>query len=65
MRFPITITLGVLPVTIGTVQSIHDKGICPYIGHLFIEILAKVSYIKDTTAVFQVCVQQVCSEAFE
>jgi hypothetical protein len=64
MHFPVAIILGVLPVTIGSVQSIH-KGIRPYSGHLFKEILAKVSYIKYTTTVFQVCVQQVCSEAFK
>jgi hypothetical protein len=62
MRFPVvTITLGdVLPVSIvRAVQSIHHKSACSYPAHLFIDVLAKVRYIKYTIAVVQVRVHQV------
>ena len=50
MRFPVTIALGVLPVTIASaIQSIQHKGICSYPAHLFIDILAKIGYIEYTT----------------
>jgi hypothetical protein len=68
MRFPIvTITLtNVSPVAIVVaVQSIHYKSVCPYPGNLFIDVLAKVGYIKNATPVIQVCIPQVVSEAFE
>jgi hypothetical protein len=68
MRFPIvTSTLvDVLPVAIVVaVQSIRYKGVCPYPVHLFIDVLAKVGYIKKATSIVQVRIHQVSSEAFE
>jgi hypothetical protein len=68
MRFPIvTITLAdVLPVAIVVaVQSIRYKGVCPYPAHLFIDVLAKVGYVKNPTSVVQVRINQVSPEAFE
>ena len=68
MRFPVvTMTLAdVLPVAIVVaVQSIHYKGVCPYSAHLFIDVLAKIGYVKNATSIVQVCIHQVCSEAFE
>ncbi|MBZ5707520.1 MAG: hypothetical protein LAN63_19420 [Acidobacteriia bacterium] len=68
MRFPVvTITLaGVLPVAIVVaVQATHYKGVCPYPAHLFIDVLAKVGYVKNATSIVQVRINQVCPEAFE
>jgi hypothetical protein len=68
MRFPVvTMTLAdVLPVAIVVaVQSIHYKGVCPYSAHLFIDVLAKIGYVKNATPIVQMCIHQVCSEAFE
>jgi len=63
----VTITLtNILPVAIAfAVQFIHDKGVCFYPAHLFVEVLAKVGYVNDAGAVVQACIQQVFSEAFE
>jgi hypothetical protein len=56
----------VLPVTVvGTVQSIQHKGICSYPAHLFIDKLAKVSYIEYTTPAIKMRIHQICSEAFK
>jgi hypothetical protein len=66
--FPIvTITLtNVSPVAVVVaIQSIHYKSVCPYPGDLFIDVLAKVGYVKNATPVIQVCIHQVVSEAFE
>ena len=62
-----TITLAdVLPVAIVlAVQSIHYKGVCPDPAHLFVDVLAKVGYVKNATPIIQVCIHQVFSEAFE
>jgi hypothetical protein len=67
MRFAIaTITADVLPVAIVVaVQSIPYKGVCPYPAHLFLDVLAKVGYVKHATAIVQVRINQVCPEAFE
>jgi hypothetical protein len=63
----VTITLAdVSPVAIVVaVQSIHYNGVCPYPAHLFIDVLAKVGYVKNPTSIFQVCINQVSPEAFE
>ena len=52
MRF-VTISLAdVYPVAIVVaVQSIHYKGVRPYPAHLFIDVLAKVGYVKNATAI--------------
>ena len=42
-----------------------DIGGCPYLAHHFIDVLAKVGYIKNPASIFQVRVHQVCSEAFQ
>jgi hypothetical protein len=68
LRFPIvTITLAdVLPVAIGVaVEAIRYEGVCPYPAHLFIDVLAKVGYVKHATSIVQVRINQVCPEAFE
>jgi hypothetical protein len=54
MRFSIVlVTLAdVLPVVIVVaVQSIHYKSVCPYPSNLFIDVLAKVGYIKNATSI--------------
>ena len=62
----VTITLAdVLPVAIVVaVQSIHSKGACPYPAHLFIDVLAKVGYVKNATSIVQVRIKSVSPEAF-
>jgi len=68
MRLPIvTITLAdVLPVAIiVAVQSIHYEGVRPYPAHLLIDVLAKVSYVKNATSIVQVRINQVSPEAFK
>jgi hypothetical protein len=47
------------------VQSIRYKGVCPYLAHLFIDVLAKVGYVKNATSIVKVRVNQVFPEAFE
>ncbi len=68
LRVPIvTIVLtGLLPVAIIVpVQSIHHKGVCPYTAHLFIDVLAKVGYVKNATSIIQVPINQIFPKAFE
>jgi hypothetical protein len=67
MSFPIVTRLGdVLPVAIVVaVQSSERKGVGPYAAHLFIEVLAKVGYVKNAPAIVQVRIYQVFPEAFE
>jgi hypothetical protein len=65
MRFPVTI-LGVLSVTIArAVQSVQHKGTCSYPAHLFIDVLAKVGYVKTATSIIQVRINQIFPKAFE
>ena len=65
MHFPVTI-LGVLPVTIASaVQSIQHKGIRSYPAHLFIDVLAKVGYVKNATPIIQVRISQIFPKVFE
>jgi len=66
MRFA-TITLAdVLRVAIVvTVQSIHYKAVRPYPAHLFIDVLAKVGYVKNATSIVQVGIHQVVPKAFK
>jgi len=65
MRFPVTI-LGVLPVTIAsTVQSIQHKGVRSYPAHLFIDVLAKIGYVKNATSIIQVRINQIFPKSFE
>ena len=65
VRFPVVaiILADVLPVDV--VQPVQHKGVCPYSTHLFIDVLAKVGHVKNATAIIQVRVYQVFSEAFE
>ena len=68
VRFPVVaiILADVLPVAeVIAVQSIHHKGVCPYPTHLLIDVLAKLGHVKNATAIIQVRVYQVFSEAFE
>jgi hypothetical protein len=58
MRFPIV-------ATIVAAQSIHYKRGCPYPAHFFIDVLAKVGYVKNATSIVQVRINQVSPEAFE
>ena len=65
MRFPVTI-LGILPVTIASaVQSVQHEGVCSYPAHLFIDVLAKVGYVKNATSIIQVRINQIFPKAFE
>jgi hypothetical protein len=65
MRFPVTI-LGVLPVTIASaVQSVQHEGICSYPAYLFIDVLAKVGYVKNATSIIQVRINQIFPKSFE
>jgi hypothetical protein len=63
----VTITLAdVSPVAIVVaVQSSRYKGVCPYPAHLFIDVLAKVGYVKNATSIVQVRIYQVSPEAVE
>jgi len=55
-----------LPVAVVVaVQSIQYKGVCPDPAHLFIDVLAKVGYVKNAPAIVQVRINQVFPEAFE
>jgi hypothetical protein len=68
VHFPVVtiILTDVLPVAnLVPVQSIHHKGVCSYPPHLFIDVLAKVGYVKNATAYVQVRIDQVFPEAFE
>ena len=66
MRFPVTIALYVLSVTIvGAAQSIQHKGIRPYPAHLFVDVLAKVGYVEYTATAIEMRIHQICSEAFK
>jgi len=68
MRYPIvTITLeDVLRMAIVVAgQSIHCEAGCPYPAHLFIDVLAKVGYVKNATSIVQTRISQVFPEAFE
>ena len=68
MRVPIVaITLAeALPVAIVVaVQSIHYKGVCPYPAHLFIDVLTKISNVKNATSIVQARIHQIISKAFE
>ncbi len=47
------------------VQSIHCKAGCPYPAHLFIDVLAKVGYVKNATSIVQTRISQVFPEIFE
>src|ERR1700722_12924586 len=68
MRFPIvTMALAdVLAIAIlCAVQSIHCEAGCPYPAHLFIDVLAKVSYVKNATSIVQTRISKVFPESFE
>ncbi len=47
------------------VQSIHYETGCPYPAHPFIDVLAKVGYVKNATPIVQTRISQVFPEAFE
>jgi len=65
LEFPSRLA-DVLPVAIVVaVQSSQRKGVGPDPDHLFIEVLAKVGYVKNAPAIVQVRVNQVFPEAFE
>jgi hypothetical protein len=51
----VTITLtDVLPVAVVVaVRSIHYKGVGPYPAHHFIDVLAKVGYVKNPSSIFR------------
>lgn len=36
---------------VAVVQSIHYEAGCPYPAHLFIDVLAKVGYVKNATSI--------------
>jgi hypothetical protein len=64
MRFLFaTVTLAdVLPVAVVVaVQVGHSKGGCPYPAHHFIDVLAKVGYVKNPSSISQVRISQVFS----
>lgn len=43
-----------LPVAIAVaVQRRRDMGVCPDPAHLFIDVLAKVGYVEDTTPIIE------------
>jgi hypothetical protein len=68
MRFPIvTIALAdVLSIAIVVaIQSIYCEAGCPYPAHLFIDVLAKVGYVKNATSIVQTRIGEVFPESFE
>jgi hypothetical protein len=50
-----------VPIVVA-VQAIDYKGVCPYPAHLFIDVLAKVGYVKNATSIVQVRINQVSPE---
>jgi hypothetical protein len=67
MSFAVVTRLAaVLPVAmVVAVQSSQRKGVGPDPDYLFIEVLAKVGYVENTSATVQVRINQVFPEAFE
>jgi hypothetical protein len=65
MRFPIALAEVLPMIVLVGVQSAHCKGTCPYSAHVFIDVLAKIGDIKNTTSILQVRIHQVSPEAFE
>jgi len=52
-------------VTVVAGQAIHCIGGCSYPTHLFIDVLPKVSGVKNATSIVQTRISQVFPEAFE
>jgi hypothetical protein len=59
----VTITLAnVSPVAIVIAgQPVHYKGVGPYPANQFIDVLAKVGYVRDATSILQPRISQVFS----
>ena len=51
--------------TVVAVQSIHCEAGCPYPDHLFIDVLAKVGYVKNATPIVQTRISHVFPEISE
>jgi hypothetical protein len=47
------------------VQSFHFEARCPYPAHLFVDVLAKVGYVKNAISIVQTRISQVFPEIFE
>jgi hypothetical protein len=47
------------------IQAFHYEAACPYPTDLFVDVLAKVGYVKNATSIVQVRIRQVFPEAFE
>jgi hypothetical protein len=47
------------------VESIHQQTVCPYPGHLLIDVLPKIGYVKNATSIVQSPIHQLFSEGFE
>jgi len=66
MRFPVvTITVTDASPVVESVQFAHGEGVRSDQVHLLIDVLAKISYVQDATAVVQVRIDQISSEALE
>jgi hypothetical protein len=68
MLFPIVaVALAdiVLRAIAVAVQPIHCDARGSYPAHLFIEVLAKVGYVKNATSIVQARISQVIPETFE
>lgn len=61
--FPVVaVTLrDILPVTTVAVQYGREMRGCPDPAHLFIDVLAQVSHVEDTTPIVEVGIRQVFS----
>jgi hypothetical protein len=67
-RFPIvTITpADVLTMAIVVaIQAFHYEAACPYPTDLFVDVLAKVGYVKYAASIVQTGISQVFPETFE
>jgi hypothetical protein len=53
MHLPAAITVAV--------QRLRDMHVCPDPAHLFIDVLAKVGYVEDTTSIVESRISQVFS----
>jgi hypothetical protein len=67
LRFIVAVTLdgdSLWPI-VGSAQVTRCKVACPDPADLFIDVLAKVGYVKNAIPIVQVRIHQVSPEAFE
>ena len=65
MRLTIAVADALPVAIIVAVQIGHCKGSRPYAAHHFVDVLAKVRYVKNATSISQVRIHQVRSKTFK